>query len=107
MKFFLTIYICSTIAGNCFTHGEYPKPQDTYYDCVRNGLSESYQILYEGDFKQEDIVNYRMYPRFVCEEGIIPPPKPEVKPEVKEKTNGLSTGTILRGIFRLVTYNIN
>ena len=107
MKFFLTIYICSSIAGNCFTHETYPKPQDTYYDCVRNGLSESYEILYQGDFKQEDVVKLRMYPRFVCEEVIIPPPKPEVKPEVEEKTTSLSTGTILRGIFRLVTYNIN
>ncbi len=105
MKFFLTIYICSSIAGNCFTHDTYPKPQDNYYDCVRNGLSESYEILYQGDFKQEDVVKLRMYPKFVCEEVIIPLPKP--KPKVEEQTTSLSTGTILRGIFRLVTYNIN
>ena len=104
MKFFLTIYICSSIAGNCFTHYSYPKPQDSYYDCVRNGLSESYEILYQGDFKQEDVVKLRMYPRFVCEEVIVPKKKPEVK---EEQTTSLSTGTILRGIFRLVTYNIN
>ena len=103
MKFFLTIYICSSIAGNCFTHDTYPKPQDSYYDCVRNGLSESYEILYQGDFKQEDVVKYRMYPKFACEEVIIPPPKPEVE----EKPISLSTGTILRGIFRLAFYSIN
>ena len=103
MKFFLTIYICSSIAGTCFTHDTYPKPQDSYYDCMRNGLSESYDILYQGDIKQEDVVKLRMYPRFVCEEVITP----KKKPEVEEKTTSLSTGTILRGIFRLVTYNIN
>ena len=103
MKFFLTIYICSSIAGNCFTHDTYPKPQNNYYDCVRNGLSESYEILYQGDFKQEDVVKYKMYPKFVCEEVIIPPPKPEVE----EKPTSLSTGTILRGIFRLAFYSIN
>ena len=77
MKFFLTIYICSSIAGNCFTHDTYPKPQDSYYDCVRNGLSESYEILYQGQFSQQDVVKLRMYPKFVCEEVIIPKAKPK------------------------------
>ena len=105
MKFFLTIYICSSIAGNCFIHESTPKPQDTYYDCVRNGLSESYEILYQGKISEQDMVKFKMYPKFACEEVIVPPPKP--KTEVEEKTTSLSTGTILRGIFRLVTYNIN
>jgi len=60
--------------------------------------------LYQGDFKQEDVVKYKMYPKFVCEEVIIPKPKPKVE---DEQPTSLSTGTILRGIFRLVTYNIN
>tara|TARA_R100001591_G_scaffold31045_2_gene42035 strand:- start:2198 stop:2356 length:159 start_codon:yes stop_codon:yes gene_type:complete len=51
-------------------------------------LTESYQILFEGDFAEQDVVKYRMYPRFVCEEVIIPPPKPDVK----EKPTSLSTG---------------
>ena len=105
MKFFLTIYICSSIAGNCFIHESTPRPQDNYYDCVRNGLSESYEILYQGKISEQDMVKFKMYPKFACEEVIVPPPKP--KPEVEEKTTSLSTGTILRGIFRLVTYNIN
>ena len=88
MKFFLTVYICSSLAGNCFTHDTYPKPQNNYHDCVRNGLTESYQILFEGDFAEQDVVKYRMYPRFVCEEVIIPPPRPDVK----EKPTSLSTG---------------
>ena len=79
MKFFLTIYVCSAIAGNCFTHNEYPKPIATYYDCVRTGLSESYDILYQGDFTEQDVVKYKMYPRFQCEEVIIPPKKPDIK----------------------------
>ena len=88
MKFFLTIYVCSSIVGNCFIHESTPKPQDSYYDCVRNGLSES---------------KYKMYPKFTCEEVIVPPPKPKAE----EQPTSLSGGTILRGIFRLVTYNIN
>ena len=77
MKFFLTVYICSTIAGNCVTNLTYPKPQDSYYDCVRNGLSESYDILYEGKFSEQDVVKFRMYPKFTCEEAIVPPPRPK------------------------------
>ena len=103
MKFFLTIYICSSIAGNCFIHESTPRPQDSYYDCVRNGLSESYEILYQGKISEQDIVKYKMYPKFACEEVIVPKPKPKVE----EQTTSLSGGTILRGIFRLVTYNIN
>jgi hypothetical protein len=34
---------------------------------------------------------------------IVPPPKPQVE----EKPTSLSTGTILRGIFRLAFYSIN
>ena len=103
MKFFLTIYICSSIAGNCFIHESTPRPQDNYYDCVRNGLSESYEILYQGKISEQDMVKFKMYPKFACEEVIVPPPKPKAE----EKTTSLSGGTILRGIFRLVTYNIN
>ena len=103
MKFFLTIYICSSIAGNCFIHESTPRPQDSYYDCVRNGLSESYEILYQGKISEQDMVKYKMYPKFACEEVIVPKPKPKVE----EQTTSLSGGTILRGMFRLLTYNIN
>ena len=106
MKFFLTIYICSSIAGNCFIHESTPRPQDSYYDCVRNGLSESYEILYQGKISEQDMVKFKMYPKFACEEVIVPPPKPKIEKEVEQPTS-LSTGTILRGIFRLVTYSIN
>ena len=76
MKFFLTVYICSIVAGSCFTNESYPKPQDNYYDCVRNGLSESHDILYGEDFSEQDVVRLKLYPKFMCEEVIIPPSKP-------------------------------
>ena len=80
MKFFLTIYICSSIVGTVLRHeSSYLNLQDSYYDCVRNGLSESYEILYQGKISEQDIVKYKMYPKFACEEVIIPPPKPEIE----------------------------
>ena len=83
MKFFLTIYICSALSGKCVMPVEYPKPVDNYYDCVRMGLSESYDVLYQGDFTQEMVEANRLYPRYACEQAIIP----EKKPAPAEKTN--------------------
>ena len=83
MKFFLTIYICSALSGKCVIPTEYPKPVDTYYDCVREGLSASYDILYQGDFSQEMVETNRLYPRYVCEKAIVP----EKKPAPAERTN--------------------
>ena len=103
MKFFLTIYICSAITGKCVIPVEYPKPINDYYDCVREGLSGSYDVLYQGDFNRDDIVTNRLYPKYVCEKIIVPEPKPDVN----EKPAGVSTGTIVRTLFRLVTYTIN
>ena len=68
MKFFLTIYVCSVITQQSAIPPGYPKKQSGYYDCVRNGLSESYDILYQSQFTEEDIVNNRLYPRFSCEQ---------------------------------------
>jgi len=67
MKFMLTIFICSVVGNDCYTNPNYPKMFDSHYDCIRAGLSESYEILYaEGNFKTEDINNLQLYPKFVC-----------------------------------------
>jgi hypothetical protein len=67
MKFLLIIYICSTISGECYTHKEYPKVFEDHHDCVRAGLSESYEIIYaEGTFTKETINNNLLYPQFTC-----------------------------------------
>jgi len=67
MKFLLTIYICSAISGDCYTGPQYPKVFDDHHDCVRAGLSESYEIIYaEGNFTKEQINETQVYPRFTC-----------------------------------------
>ena len=78
MKFFLTVYICSVVSQQCAIPPGYPKEQSDYYNCVRNGLSESYDILYQGQFSEEVVVNNRLYPKFSCEQvNIIDPSKGE------------------------------
>jgi len=47
----------------------YPKIYDTHYECVRSGLSDSYEILYAEKFFDKDNINqYKLYPKFACDE---------------------------------------
>ena len=67
MKFLLTVYICSAISGECFTNPQYPKILDDHHDCVRAGLSDSYEIIYaEKNFTKDQINNSQLYPKFTC-----------------------------------------
>jgi len=73
MKFFLTIYICSIIEATCIVPMQkpyiYPKVYDTHYECVRSGLSDSYEIIFAEKFFDKERVNqYKLYPSFICEE---------------------------------------
>ena len=84
----------------------YPKQQPNWHDCVQSGLSESYELLFQGPFSRYDLEENKLYPKYYCEKVIVPEPKPKIEKEV-EKQPALSTGTIVRSIFRLVTYSIN
>ena len=67
MKFLLTVYICSAMSGECYTNPTYPKVFPDHHDCIRAGLSESYEIIYaEGNFTKEEINNNQLYPKFTC-----------------------------------------
>jgi hypothetical protein len=38
--------------------------------CVRDGLGESFEILFNGDyFNADTIETYKLYPKFACLEG--------------------------------------
>ena len=80
MEFFLTIVVCTAINNQCvevpIDKHDYRRVHKNHYQCVQKGLGESYDILYQGDFDEQDIVKYRMYPKFVCQEAIVPPKKP-------------------------------
>ena len=72
MKFYLTLYLCSLIQGNCVVPMQqpymYPKIYNTHYECVRAGLSDSYEILYaEKFFTKESFAEYELYPKFGCD----------------------------------------
>ena len=55
------------MSGECFTNKDYPKVFPDHHDCIRAGLSESYEIIYaEGNFTKEDINNNQLYPKFTC-----------------------------------------
>ena len=77
MKFFLTVYICSQVAQTCMIPPGYPKIVNDYYTCVKQGLLESHDVLFERDyFTSEAIVASKLYPKFKCEKYVLPPKKP-------------------------------
>jgi len=68
MKFLLTIFICSGInANDCLTNQSYPKVYPDHHDCIRAGLTESYEILYaNGNFTKEQINKLQLYAKYTC-----------------------------------------
>jgi hypothetical protein len=77
MKFLLTLYICSVVSGECVI----PKLEEldikqfygTHYGCVRAGLGESFELLFDGKtFSANVIEKMELYPKFSCEKVQIP-----------------------------------
>lgn len=72
MKFFLTLYICSVVGNNqCMEVPQdkhtYKNVHDTHASCVKDGLGESFEVLFNGElFKEKDINEYKFYPKFMC-----------------------------------------
>ncbi len=49
------------------TNPNYPKVFNNHHDCIRAGLSESYEVLFaEGNFTEENINKLQLYPKFIC-----------------------------------------
>ena len=66
MKFILIYTICSFIDGSCLPDTEYPKTFDTWKECIITGLDTTKKVI--EFFPPEDIENYRLGPRFVCQD---------------------------------------
>ena len=76
MKFILTVYICSLLSGECVIPQDkeagfnYPKEYGSHFGCVRDGLGESFEILFSGDYFNADAIEtYKLYPKFGCAQG--------------------------------------
>ena len=90
MKWILTLYVCSVLSGECVTPKpeffEYQKEYGTHYGCVRAGLGDSFELMFDGKNLSANVIEtYQLYPKFSClpeevkeENVIIPPKKPQV-----------------------------
>ena len=72
MKFFLTLYVCSVLHNNCLPVSQdmhtYQQSHDTFSSCIKDGLGQSFEVFFNGDFLKEDQINSgRLYPKFTCE----------------------------------------
>ena len=71
MKFLLTIYLCAAVNGECiapilseYNIDEYYKD---HYGCVKSGLGESFELLFNGEFFDQKTINeWQLYPKFSC-----------------------------------------
>ena len=82
MKFLLTIMVCSVVTGEGYTPPDYPKTKDSHYQCVRDGLGETYEALIaDSNFTEEQIEKLRLYPKYICQPIDVPPPKPNTNEE--------------------------
>ena len=83
MKFLLTIYLCAGLNGECiapilseYNINEYYKD---HYGCVKSGLGESFELLFNGEFFDQKTINeWQLYPKFSCvpvsaEESLVAP----------------------------------
>ena len=77
MKFLLTVYICSFISGECISpkleQFEMKQFYGTHYGCVRAGLGNSFELLFDGkNFSASVIEEKELYPKFSCEKVQTP-----------------------------------
>jgi len=71
VKWILTLYVCSVISGDCVTprqeHFSYQTEYGTHYGCVRAGLKDSFELMFDGkSFTASQIEEYKLYPKFSC-----------------------------------------
>jgi|TARA_Y100000033_G_scaffold12194_1_gene11331 hypothetical protein len=46
----------------------YQQSHDTFSSCIKDGLGQSFEVFFNGDFLKEDQINGgRLYPKFTCE----------------------------------------
>ena len=77
MEYLLTIYICSLVSGECISpkleQFEMKQFYGTHYGCVRSGLGNSFEILFDGKtFSANIIEKMELYPKFSCQKVETP-----------------------------------
>lgn len=63
--YLLTIYLCALGVQECYTPLP-PMKFNTHYECVKNGMGEGYEILFNGRLTEEVINEKNLYISFSC-----------------------------------------
>jgi len=64
MKFLLTLFLCSTVAGECMPPYQWPQAFKDEYDCMLFGYKEASKKLTE--MGRDDVNEYQMWIKFTC-----------------------------------------
>ena len=64
MKILLTMFLCSTVAGECMPPYKWPDRFKDEYDCMLVGYEQSSKKLIE--MGRSDVNKYKMWIKFTC-----------------------------------------
>tara|TARA_R100000664_G_scaffold33333_1_gene50202 strand:+ start:71 stop:283 length:213 start_codon:yes stop_codon:yes gene_type:complete len=64
MKFLLTLFLCSTVAGECMPPYQWPEAFKDEYDCMLFGYEEASKKLIE--MGRDDVNKHQMWIKFTC-----------------------------------------
>tara|TARA_R100000664_G_scaffold7414_1_gene12520 strand:- start:1816 stop:2028 length:213 start_codon:yes stop_codon:yes gene_type:complete len=64
MKFLLTLFLCSTVAGECMPPYPWPDTFKDEYECMLFGYEEASKKLIE--MGRDDVNKHQMWIKFTC-----------------------------------------
>jgi len=63
--YILTIMLCSVGQPQCVLP-QVISEHNTHYDCVKKGMGDGYEILFERDLTKQQINKSQLYVKFSC-----------------------------------------
>jgi len=67
--YFLTIFLCSAITGECHVSNLEPFQYKSYYKCMQDGYGKSYEMLF-ADTSRETVEDSMLFTKWICKEEL-------------------------------------
>ena len=67
--YFLTIFLCSALSGECYVSNMKPFEYKTYYKCMQEGYGKSYEMLF-AETPRETVEKNMLFTKWICKEEL-------------------------------------
>ena len=67
--YFLTIFICSAISGECHVSNTVPFEYKSFYKCMQDGYGKSYEMLF-AETPRETVEDGMLFTKWICKEEL-------------------------------------